>query len=189
MPKRFKSSAFPKLPKAPTGIIGFDEITEGGVPRGRPTLVCGSAGSGKSLFAAEFLVRGATQYGEAGVLMTFEETVDDIRKNVASLGFDVTDLKAKKKVLIDHVQVNSNDIEENGEYDLGGLFIRLAHAIDTIGARRVVLDTIETLFSGFKNQGILRSEVQEAFRVAQGTRDDGDYYRRARRRPTYPAGT
>ena len=119
MPKRFKSSAFPKLPKAPTGIIGFDEITEGGVPRGRPTLVCGSAGSGKSLFAAEFLVRGATQYGEAGVLMTFEETVDDITKNVASLGFDVTDLKAKKKLLIDHVQVNSNDIEENGEYIWG----------------------------------------------------------------------
>ena len=163
MPKRFKSSAFPKLPKTPTGIIGFDEITEGGVPRGRPTLVCGSAGSGKSLFAAEFLVRGATQYGEAGVLMTFEETVDDITKNVASLGFDVTDLKAKKKLLIDHVQVNSNDIEENGEYDLGGLFIRLAYAIDTIGARRVVLDTIETLFSGFKNQGILRSEVRRLF--------------------------
>ena len=110
-----------------------------------------------------FLFRGATQYGEAGVLMTFEETVDDITKNVASLGFDVTDLKAKKKLLIDHVQVNSNDIEENGEYDLGGLFIRLAYAIDTIGARRVVLDTIETLFSGFKNQGILRSEVRRLF--------------------------
>jgi circadian clock protein KaiC len=163
MPKRFKSSPFPRLPKAPTGITGFDEITQGGVPRGRPTLVCGSAGAGKSLFAVEFLVRGATQYGEPAVLMTFEETVDDIKKNVASLGFDVTDLTAKKKVLIDHVQVNRNDIDENGEYDLEGLFIRLGHAIDIIRARRVVLDTIETLFSGFANQGILRSEVRRLF--------------------------
>ena len=163
MPKRLKSNPFPQLPKAPTGIIGFDEITQGGVPRGRPTLVCGSAGSGKSLFAAEFLFRGATQYGEPGVLMTFEETVDDIKKNVASLGFDVTDLTAKKKLLIDHVQVNSNDIDENGEYDLEGLFIRLGHAIDTIRARRVVLDTIETLFFGFANQGIVRSEVRRLF--------------------------
>jgi circadian clock protein KaiC len=163
MRKRVSSSPFSQLPKAPTGITGFDEITQGGVPRGRPTLICGSAGSGKSILAAEFLVRGATQYGEPGVLMTFEETVDDIKKNVASLGFDVTDLMAKKKLLIDYVQVNRNDIDENGEYDLEGLFIRLGHAIDTIRARRVVLDSIEALFSGFANQGILRSEVRRLF--------------------------
>ena len=189
MPKRFKSSAFPKLPKTPTGIIGFDEITEGGVPRGRPTLVCGSAGSGKSLFAAEFLVRGATQYGEAGVLMTFEETVDDITKNVASLGFDVTDLKAKKKLLIDHVQVNSNDIEENGEYDLGGLFIRVGvrHRHYRSSSRRARYD--RNTFFRFQEPRNSSIRSKEAFRVAQGTRDDGDYYRGARRRPTYPGGT
>jgi circadian clock protein KaiC len=158
---KIQSSDF--LKKVPTGITGFDEITGGGVPAGRPTLVCGSAGCGKSLFATEFLIRGATEFDERGVLMTFEETVNDIKKNVASLGFNVSDLVAKKKLAIDHVYVERNEIEENGEYDLEGLFIRLGHAIDTIGAKRVVLDTIETLFSGLSNQAILRSEIRRLF--------------------------
>jgi circadian clock protein KaiC len=151
------------LKKVPTGITGFDEVTEGGLPAGRPSLVCGGAGCGKSLFATEFLVRGAMQFHEPGVLMTFEETADDIKKNVASLGFDIADLVARKKLVIDHVRVERSEIEENGEYDLEGLFIRLDHAIKTIGAKRVVLDTIETLFSGLNNQGILRSELRRLF--------------------------
>jgi circadian clock protein KaiC len=158
-----KPSALPKLRKVPTGITGFDDVTEGGVPAGRPTLVCGLAGSGKSLFAAEFLIRGALEYGEHGVLMTFEETADDIRKNVASLGFNIDELTAQKKIHIDHVRVERSEIDENGEYDLEGLFVRLGHAIETVRAKRVVLDTIEALFSGFTNQGILRSELRRLF--------------------------
>ena len=151
------------LKKVPTGIGGFDEITRGGLPAGRPTLVCGSAGCGKSLFATEFLIRGALQYNEPGILMTFEETADDIKKNVASLGFDIDDLVTRKKLYVDHVRVERSEIEENGEYDLEGLFIRLGHAIKTIGAKRVVLDTIETLFAGLSNQAILRAEVRRLF--------------------------
>ncbi|HEX3624227.1 MAG TPA: circadian clock protein KaiC [Verrucomicrobiae bacterium] len=151
------------LKKVPTGISGFDEITCGGVPAGRPTLICGGAGCGKSLFATEFLVRGAMQFHEPGVLMTFEETAEDIKKNVASLGFDIAEMTRKKKIFIDHVRVERSEIEENGEYDLEGLFVRLNHAIQTIGAKRVVLDTIETLFAGLTNQGILRSELRRLF--------------------------
>ncbi|WP_133795994.1 circadian clock protein KaiC [Prosthecobacter fusiformis] len=158
-----KVKPLPLLEKAPTGITGFDQITGGGVPKGRPTLICGSAGCGKSLMATEFLIRGATEFGEPGVLMTFEETADDIRKNVASLGFDIDDLVASKKLIIDHVHVERSEIEENGEYDLEGLFIRLGYAIDSIGAKRVMLDTIETLFSGLSNQGILRAELRRLF--------------------------
>jgi len=152
-----------RLVKVPTGIAGFDEITGGGLPAGRPSLVCGSAGCGKSLLAIEFLVRGATQFGEPGVLMTFEESAADIRKNVASLGFNIADLVARKQLVVDHVYINRSEIEENGEYDLEGLFIRLGHAIDSIGAKRVVLDTIESLFSGLKNQAVLRSELRRLF--------------------------
>ncbi len=175
-----------QLPKVPTGIVGFDEITGGGVPKGRPTLVCGSAGCGKSLFAAEFLMRGALEFGEPGVLMTFEETAEDIRKNVASLGFDVDKLVARNQLVIDHVKVAREEIDENGEYDLEGLFIRLGYAIDRIKAKRVVLDTIETLFSGLSNQGILRSEIQRLFgwlkergmtTVITGERGDGSLTR------------
>lgn len=151
------------LKKIPTGIAGLDEITGGGLPAGRPTLVCGSAGCGKSLLGLEFLIRGALEFNEPGVLMTFEESADDIKKNVASLGFNVTELVAKKKLIIDQVRVERNEIEENGEYDLEGLFIRLGHAIDSLRARRVVLDTIETLFSGLSNQAILRSELRRLF--------------------------
>jgi circadian clock protein KaiC len=151
------------LEKVPTGINGFDEITGGGLPAGRPTLVCGSAGCGKSLFGLEFLVRGATQHGEPGVLLTFEESAEDIRKNVASLGFDIDALVAKKKLIIDFVRIERGEIEEHGEYDLEGLFIRLAHSIAVLGAKRVVLDTIESLFAGLSNEAILRSELRRLF--------------------------
>lgn len=164
MTKRAKSiPSSDQLVKVPTGIAGFDEITGGGLPGGRPTLICGSAGCGKSLMATEFLVRGAIDYGEPGVLMTFEETEADIRKNVSSLGFNIADLVARKQLVLDHVFINRNEIEENGEYDLEGIFIRLGHAIDKIGAKRVVLDTIESLFSGLSNQALLRAELRRLF--------------------------
>lgn len=151
------------LPKSPTGIQGLDEITEGGLPKGRPTLVCGSAGSGKSMLGVEFLVRGAIQYNEPGVLMTFEETPDDIIKNARSLGFDIDQLVAKKKLFLDHVRVERNEIQETGEYDLEGIFVRLNYAIEMLGARRVVLDTIESLFAGLSNVAILRAELRRLF--------------------------
>src|SRR5688572_25601585 len=138
------------LPKCPTGIQGLDEITGGGLPRGRPTLVCGGAGCGKSLLAAEFLVRGATEFGEPGVLMSFEETETELKANVASLGFDLAGLVRQKKVVLDYVHIEPSEIQENGEYDLEGLFVRLNHAIDSIGAKRVVLDTLEALFAGLR---------------------------------------
>jgi circadian clock protein KaiC len=159
--RRAKSSS--TLPKCPTGIAGLDEITGGGLPRGRPTLICGGAGCGKSLMSMEILVRGITEFGEPGVLMSFEEPTRDVVQNVTSLGFDLDDLIRRKKLVIDHVQVDRNEIEETGEYDLEALFIRLNHAIDSIGAKRVVLDTIETLFSGLSNDGILRSELRRLF--------------------------
>lgn len=152
------------LQKSPTGIQGFDEITAGGLPAGRPTLVCGSAGCGKTLFGIEFLVRGATLYNEPGVFMSFEETNDELIKNVASLGFDLEDLIKHKKIALDHVHIERSEIEETGEYDLEGLFIRLGYAIDSIGAKRVVLDTIEALFAGLPNQLILRAELRRLFR-------------------------
>jgi circadian clock protein KaiC len=153
-----------QIEKSPTGIVGLDEITDGGLPKGRPTLVCGGAGSGKTLLAMEFLVRGATQFNEPGVFMAFEETAEELTKNVASLGFKVEQLSAANKILIDHVRVERSEIEETGEYDLEGLFIRLGHAIDTIGAKRVVLDTIETLFVGLSNVMIVRAELRRLFR-------------------------
>src|SRR5438270_8048235 len=140
------TTRLPSLGKAATGIKGFDEITAGGLPRGRPTLVCGGPGCGKTLFGMEFLVRGAIRYHEAGVFMSFEETEEELAKNVASLGFDLKQLIARKKIAVDYVRVERSEIAETGEYDLEGLFIRLAYAIDTIQAKRVVLDTIEALF-------------------------------------------
>jgi len=153
-----------QLPKSPTGIQGLDEITGGGLPKGRPTLVCGSAGCGKTLLAMEFLVRGARQFNEPGVFMAFEENAKDLTQNVASLGFDLKDLIARKKMVLDFVYIERSEIEETGEYDLEGLFIRLGHAIDSIGAKRVVLDTIESLFSGLPNPLILRAELRRLFR-------------------------
>jgi circadian clock protein KaiC len=152
------------LPKCRSGITGLDEITGGGLPLGRPTLVCGSAGSGKTLFGAEFLVKGATHYDEPGVFMAFEETAEELTKNVRSLGFNLDDLVARQRLLVDYVHVERSEIEETGEYDLDGLFIRLGHAIESIGARRVVLDTLETLFSGLSNTAILRAELRRLFR-------------------------
>ncbi|MBK7174358.1 MAG: circadian clock protein KaiC [Bacteroidales bacterium] len=152
------------LQKSPTGIQGFDEITSGGLPKGRPTLVCGGAGCGKTLFGIEFLVRGATQYNEPGVFMSFEETNEELIKNVVSLGFDLEELIKEKKIAIDHIYLERSEIEETGEYDLEGLFIRLGYAIDSIGAKRVVLDTIESLFAGLPNQLILRAELRRLFR-------------------------
>ncbi len=152
------------LLKCPTGIKGLDEIIQGGLPQGRPTLVCGGAGSGKTLFSIEFLARGASVYDEPGVYMAFEETAQELSQNVASLGIGLDDLIARKKVVVDYVHVDRSEIEETGEYDLEGLFVRLGHAIDTIGAKRVVLDTIETLFTGFSNTMILRSELRRLFR-------------------------
>jgi circadian clock protein KaiC len=153
-----------RLEKARTGIAGFDEVTNGGVPKGRPTIVCGGPGCGKTMFAVEFLVRGATQYNEPGVLMTFEETSEEMTKNVASLGFDLKGLAARKKLVLEYVRIEPAEIQETGEYDLEGLFIRLQHAVDTIGAKRVVLDTIEAIFSGFSNTGLLRAEIRRLFR-------------------------
>ena len=152
------------LPKSPTGIPGMDEITGGGLPQGRPTLVAGGAGCGKTLFAMEFLVNGATQFDEPGVFVAFEENAEELAQNVASLGFDLKKLNKQKKLIVDHVHVERSEIEETGDYDLEGLFIRLGHAIDSIGARRVVLDTIEVLFSALPNQGILRAELHRLFR-------------------------
>lgn len=152
------------LPKAPTGIHGLDEITGGGLPRGRPTLVCGSAGCGKTLLAMEFLVRGVTQFDEPGVFLAFEETAEELTQNVRSLGFDLDALAEQNKLLVDYVHVERSEIEETGDYDLEGLFIRLGHAIDSIGAKRVALDTIETLFGGLSNAAILRAELRRLFR-------------------------
>jgi len=152
------------IEKVPTGITGFDEITHGGLPRGRTSLICGAPGCGKSLFGVEFLARGALRYGEPGVLMTFEESVPEVTSNVASLGYDLRQMVEQRQLVIDNVRVDRAEIEETGEYDLEGLFIRLGHAIDKIGAKRVVLDTIESLFSGLSNEAILRAELRRLFR-------------------------
>jgi circadian clock protein KaiC len=152
------------IKKAATGIQGLDEITDGGLPQGRPTLICGGAGSGKTLLAASFLVNGARLYGEHGVLMTFEENGDEIASDVASLGFDLPGLVDEGKLFIDYVRVERSEIEETGEYDLEGLFVRLDHAIRSTGAKRIVLDTIESLFSGLSNANILRAELRRLFR-------------------------
>ena len=152
------------LLKTPTGIKGLDEITDGGLPQGRPTLICGGTGCGKTLLAMEFLVRGATQFNEPGLFMSFEEKSDELTKNFASLGFDLIELIDQNRLTIDHVHLDPSEIEETGEYDLEGLLIRLGFGIDSIGAKRVVLDTIEALFSGFSNESILRAELRRLFR-------------------------
>ena len=181
-PTTERTSTDRSLPKAPTGIQGLDELTRGGLPRGRPTLVCGSAGCGKTVLGIEFLVRGATQFDEPGVLMAFEETAEELTENVRSLGFDLDELVRQKKLALDYVRIERSEIEETGEYDLDGLFVRLGHAIDSIGAKRVVLDTIEALFAGLSNTAILRAELRRLFRwlkkkgvtaIITGERGDG----------------
>ncbi|MGI4748438.1 MAG: circadian clock protein KaiC [Janthinobacterium lividum] len=174
------------LPKAPTGISGFDDITLGGLPAGRPSLVCGAAGCGKTLFALTFLVNGVTRFDEPGVFMSFEERAEDLTANVASLGYDLDGLVAEGRLAIDHVRVERGEIEESGEYDLEGLFVRLGYAVDQVGAKRVVLDTIETLFSGFSDPAILRAEIRRLFgwirergltAIITGERGDGQLTR------------
>ena len=171
-----------EIAKSPTGIQGFDEITGGGLPSGRPTLICGGPGCGKTLFAIEFLVRGATEFGEPGVFIAFEETPAELTQNVASLGFDLADLIEHGQLVIDYVAIERSDLAETGDFDLNGLFVRLGHAIDSIGAKRVVLDTIESIFAGLPNPAILRSELRRLFRwlkdkgvtvIITGERGDG----------------
>lgn len=153
----------PSLPKVSSGINGVDEITQGGFPKGRPTLICGEAGCGKTLFSIEFIVRGALDYNEPGVFVAFEEKADELTANVASLGFDLNKLIDAKKIKIDYIHIERSEIEETGEYNLEGLFIRLDYAIKSIGAKRIVLDTIENLFSGLSNKAILRAELRRLF--------------------------
>ena len=165
MLKNKNSSPEPQaLPKSPTGIQGLDEITGGGLPTGRPTLISGNAGCGKTMLSTEFLVRGAMQYGEPGVFMMFEESAAELAANVRSLGFDLDRLVSEDKLVLDYVHIERSEIEETGEYDLEGLFIRLGYAIDRIGAKRVVLDTVEALFAGLPNPAILRAELRRLFR-------------------------
>ena len=161
-----KKSAFNhnQLQKCPTGIKGFDEITEGGLPKNRNTLLCGSTGSGKTLFGIDFLINGAIDYNEPGVFMSFEETEDELYKDVASLNMDLQGLVSQKRILIDYVLLERRDIQEKGEFNLEGLFVRLEHAIDSIGAKRVVFDSIESLFAGITDLGILRLEIKRLFR-------------------------
>jgi len=162
--RKRKELKLSELEKCPTGIQGLDEITEGGLPRGRPTLICGSAGCGKTLLAMEFITRGITQFNEPGVFMAFEENAEELAINVASLGMDVKGLIQQKKLAVDYVHIERSEIEETGEYDLEGLFIRLGNMIDSVGAKRVVLDTIEALFAGLPNEAILRAELRRLFR-------------------------
>lgn len=166
MAKRQKQVRSPgeTFPKARTGIQGLDEITGGGLPRGRPTLVSGGAGCGKTILAMEFLVRGALESGEPGVFISFEETAEELAQNFRSLGFDLDRLAAERKLALDYVQVDPGEIEETGEYDLEGLFVRIGLAIDLVGAKRVAIDTIEALFSGLSDLNILRNELRRLFR-------------------------
>ena len=154
----------PTVTKVPTGIPGLDEITRGGLPAGRPTLVCGGPGSGKTLLGITFLVNGAVRFDEPGVLMSFEENAEELAQNVGSLGFDLAGLVEDKKLVVDYVHVDRSEIEETGEYDLEGLFVRLEHAVNSVGAKRVLLDTIESLFAGLENETILRAELRRLFR-------------------------
>jgi circadian clock protein KaiC len=158
------SPASVMLEKAPTGIGGLDEITMGGLPRGRPTLVCGSAGCGKTMLAVEFLVRGIQQYGEPGVFIAFEESPEDLAKNVASLGFNLKELEAEGKLVVEYIRVEKSDMTVAGAYDLEGLFLTLQACIDQVGAKRISIDTLETIFGGFDNQALLREELRRLFR-------------------------
>ena len=159
-----KPEGINKFPKSLTGIYGLDDITAGGLPKGRPTLICGGAGSGKTMLAMAFLEHGARDYNEPGVFMSFEENEKELITNFASLGYDLSDLIQHKKIILDFVSIEKAEIQETGEYDLEGLFVRLGQSIDEIGARRVVLDTVEALFAGLNNDAILRSELRRLFR-------------------------
>ncbi len=161
--QKMATGASTEIAKAPTGVDGLDKVTGGGLPRGRPTLVCGPAGCGKTLLAMEFIVRGITEYGEPGVFVAFEETRPDLVANVASLGFDLDKAQSEGTLVIDHMDLPAGQMEESGDWDLEGLFLRLGAAIDRVGAKRVAIDTIETLFGAYANQGIVRSELRRLF--------------------------
>ena len=152
------------LAKSLTGIRGLDEITEGGLPTGRPSLICGNAGCGKTILAMEFLLHGALDFGEPGVFVSFEETGDDLTDNFAALGYDLKNLNARRLLSVEYIYIERSEIEEAGDYNIDGLFIRLGQAIDAIGAKRVVLDTIEVLFGGLANTAVLRAELRRLFR-------------------------
>ncbi|WP_315725047.1 MULTISPECIES: circadian clock protein KaiC [unclassified Bradyrhizobium] len=179
---RIVTRDLPVIAKSPTGIDGLDEVTFGGLPQGRPTLLCGAAGCGKTLFAMTFLYNGAVAYDEPGVFIAFEEQPEDLIKNVGSLSYDIERLIEQRKIVVDHIHLDRNEIEEAGDYDLDGLFIRIGFAIDSVGAKRVVIDTIETLFGGLDNQAVLRSELRRLFEwlkskgvtaIITGERGDG----------------
>ncbi len=164
MDQKSESTGSMALQKCPTGISGLDEITGGGLPAGRPTLVCGGAGSGKTLFAMQFLVSGATRFDEPGVFISFEESEHELAENVASLGWELASLGEQKKIFLDHVYIERSEIEETGEFNLDGLFIRIESAVRAVNARRIAIDTIEALFGGFADEGILRAEIRRLFR-------------------------
>ena len=174
------------LEKCPTGIRGLDEITDGGLPRGRPTLVCGGAGCGKTLLAMEFIVRGIREYDEPGVFMAFEETAGELTKNVASLGFDLEELIRRKKLAMDYVHIERSEIEETGEYDLEGLFVRLDSMIEEVGAKRVAIDTLEALFAGLPNEGDPAGRAAPALPLAQRQGRHRHHHRRTGQRDAHP---
>ena len=170
------------LKKSRTGIVGLDEVTGGGLPYGRSTLICGPAGCGKTLLAMEFLVRGIREFDEPGVFIAFEESAGELVENVASMGFDLDQMQDDGKLVIEHINLNAGDVDENGAWDLEGLFLRLGLAIDQVKAKRVVLDTLETLFGAFTNVSILRAELRRLFAwlknrgvtaIVTGERGDG----------------
>src|SRR5450432_218863 len=161
--KRPKGGALPRITKCPTGIKGFDQITEGGLPKNRTTLVSGSAGSGKTLLGLDFLINGAVEYKERGIFMSFEETEEELYKDVASLNLDLRGLVSQKKILLESVILERRDVQES-EFNLEGILVRLDHAIDLIGATRVVLDSVESLFAGLTDIGLVRLEVKRLFR-------------------------
>ena len=163
-PKKNTAFNHNQLDKCLTGIKGFDEITEGGLPKNRTTLFSGSTGTGKTLLGIDFLINGAVNYNERGVFMSFEETEEELYKDVASLNLNLQKLVSQKKILLEYVLLERKDIQEKGEFNLEGLFVRLEHAIDSIGAKRVVLDSIESLFAGVTDAGILRLEIKRLFR-------------------------
>ncbi len=163
MPENLSSVRESEVEKIETGITGLDEITGGGLPKGRPSLICGSAGSGKTMFAMKFLAYGA-ENGEPGIYVSFEETAEELITNFASLNMDLNKLQEQEMLGFEYIYIERSEIEETGEYDLEGLFIRLAYAVKQIGAKRIVLDTIEALFSGFGNEFILRAELRRLFK-------------------------
>jgi circadian clock protein KaiC len=166
-PKKPKALTPNQTHKCPTGIKGFDQITEGGLPKNRTTLISGSAGSGKTLWGIDFLINGALHYNEPGIFMSFEETEDELYKDVASLNLDLRGLVSQRKILLEYVLLERRDIQES-DFNLEGLLIRLEHAIDSIGAKRVVLDSIESLFAGLTDAGILRLEIKRLLRWLKG---------------------